>query len=100
MPIKPAPVNLLLVLTLVFVLVNPQTRNRLPSFFKHPVTVAAYALVAWLVFTLSFDTSNFDSASDYLSKYLRLLLLPVLAAAFLTKRDCITVLDAFCVGVF
>ncbi len=100
LPIKPAPVNLLLVLTLVFVLVNPQTRNRLPSLFKHPVTVAAYALVAWLVFTLSFDTSNFDSASDYLSKYLRLLLLPVLAAAFLTKRDCLTVLDAFCVGVF
>ena len=100
LPIKPAPVNLLLVLTLVFVLVNPQTRNRLPGLFKHPITVAAYALVAWLVFTLSFDTSNFDSASDYLSKYLRLLLLPILAAAFLTKQDGTTVFDAFCVGVF
>jgi len=100
LPIKPAPVNLLLVLALVFALANSQTRNRLSGLFKHPITVAAYALVVWLVFTLSFDTSNFASASDYLSKYLRLLLLPILAAAFLTKQDCTNVFDAFCVGVF
>ena len=100
LPIKPAPVNLLLLLALVFVLVNSQTRKQLPNLLKHPITVAAYALVAWLLFTLTFDTSNSTSATDYLSKYLRLLLLPILAAAFLTRQDCIRVFDAFCGGVF
>lgn len=100
MPIKPAPVNLLLVLTLLFVFVNSTTRGRLAELFKHPVIITAYALVAWLVLTLTFETSDFNSASDYLSKYLRLLLLPVLTAAFLSKQDCYKVFDAFCIGVF
>lgn len=100
LPIKPAPVNLLLALTLLFVFVNSKTRSRLTELFKHPVTITAYALVAWLLFTLVFETSDFNSAGDYLSKYLRLLLLPILAAAFLNRQDCFNVFDAFCVGVF
>ncbi|WP_394673353.1 O-antigen ligase family protein [Limnobacter sp.] len=100
LPIKPAPVNLLLALALVFVLVNQSTRSRLASLFKHPISLAAYALIAWLLITLFFETSNFDSARDYLSKYLRLLLLPFLAAAFLNKQETVTVLDVFCMGVF
>lgn len=100
LPIKPAPVNLFLALALVFVLVNQSTRSRLASLFKHPISLAAYVLIAWLLITLFFETSNFDSARDYLSKYLRLLLLPFLAAAFLNRQETVTVLDVFCMGVF
>ncbi|MEW6206323.1 MAG: O-antigen ligase family protein [Pseudomonadota bacterium] len=100
LPIKPAPVNLLLALGLVFVLVNRSTRARLVNSLKHPISLAAYALIAWLLITIFFESSNFDSARDYLSKYLRLLLLPFLAAAILKPKDTFAVFDAFCIGVF
>ena len=100
LPIKPAPVNLLLALGLVFVLINQSTRARLASSLKHPISLAAYALIVWLLITIFFESSNFDSARDYLSKYLRLLLLPFLAAAFLKPQDTFAVFDAFCIGVF
>lgn len=100
LPIKPAPVNLFLLLALVFVLANQKTRSRLPGLLAHPISLALFALIAWLLLTLAFETSNLNSARDYLSKYLRLLLLPFLAAAFLTKKDTLTVFDTFCCGVF
>lgn len=62
--------------------------------------MSLYALVAWLLITLAFESSNLESARDYLSKYLRILLLPFLAAAFLTGQDRIRVFDYFCAGVF
>lgn len=100
LPIKPAPVNLFLALALVFVLASQPARSRLLGLLKHPITLAAFALIAWLLVTLAFETSNLESARNYLSKYLRLLLLPFLAAAFLNKQDTFIVLDAFCCGVF
>lgn len=100
LPIKPAPVNLLLLLALVCVFLNNETRNRLPGLLKHPISLAVYALVAWLFVSLAFDSSNLEAARDYISKYLRMLLLPFLAAAFLRKEEPLKVLDFFCAGVF
>ncbi|HEX4975500.1 MAG TPA: O-antigen ligase family protein [Pseudomonadales bacterium] len=99
-PIKPAPVNMLLMLTVILVLLNARTRSRLVGLFKHPIVVSAYALVAWLLFTLLFESSDLIAAESYLSKYLRLLLLPMLAAACITERDAQRALAAFCMGVF
>lgn len=91
--------NLFLLLAVVFVLINNQSRSRLSTLLKHPVCLALYALIAWLLLTLAFETSSLDAARDYLSKYLRMLLLPFLAAAFLRAEDSSNVLDVFCVGV-
>ena len=100
LPIKPAPVNLFLLLAIVFVLLNNQSRGRLPGLLKHPISLAIYALIAWLFVTLAFDSSNLEAARDYISKYLRMLLLPFLAAAFLRKEEPFKVLDSFSAGVF
>ena len=100
LPIKPAPVNLFLLLALVFVLLNNQSRGRLPGLLKHPISLAIYALITWLFVSLAFESSNLEAARDYISKYLRMLLLPFLAAAFLRKEEPFKVLHFFCAGVF
>lgn len=100
LPIKPAPVNLLLLLAVLFVFANPKHRLQIKPLLLHPISLSLYALVAWLLITLAFESSNMASARDYLSKYLRMLLLPFLAAAFLTGQDRLRVFDYFCAGVF
>ena len=100
LPIKPAPVNLFLLLGLVCIFLSPQNRSQIKPLLFHPISIAVYALVGWLLITLAFESSNLESARDYLSKYLRLLLLPFLAAAFLTQQDRLRVFDWFCAGVF
>lgn len=100
LPLKPAPVNLLLLLTLLAVLCNPHSRAALKSLLRHPVSLALYALLLWLLLGLALEPGQFSAAQDYLSKYLRLLLLPVLAAAVFTSADRNRVFDWFCAGVF
>ncbi len=99
LPLKPAPVNVFLLVAVVWLLASREGRARVRECIKHPITITLLLLLAWLLVTLGFETSNVDQARDYLSKYLRLLLIPVLAACFVQPRSVPVVAWAFCLGV-
>lgn len=82
LPIKPAPVNLLLALGIVLALFSSSVRMRLAQLLKDPALILLSVLVFWLFLSALFPTSSTEQASDYVAKYIRLLFIPLLVAVF------------------
>lgn len=99
LPIKPAPVNLFLLVAVLMVLGQGVYRQAVGRYFRHPIGFATLALVAWLLLSALLPSSNWQAANLYLNKYLRLLLIPVLAAAIERDADRWCILDSFTAGV-
>ncbi|WP_284279531.1 O-antigen ligase family protein [Limnobacter litoralis] len=99
LPIKPAPVNLFLLVAVVLVLGQEAYRKAIASCLFSPVGYSILALVAWLMASTLLPDSSWQSANLYLVKYLRLMLIPVLATAVQQDSDRWKILDAFALGV-
>lgn len=99
LPIKPAPVNLFLLLALLSSFTSANIRARIADYCKHPVCVTAFVLVSYLYLTALFSSSDWKYAGDYATKYLRLLFLPVVAAILSVQHRPSRILDWFSLGV-
>jgi O-antigen ligase len=100
LPIKPAPVNLLLLIAMLAGLASAQVRKSLVLFLKHPVCISAFVLVLYLYLTAFYPQSDLHLAGDYATKYLRLLFIPVIAAILVNTDKPEKILDWFSLGVF
>lgn len=98
-PLETAPVNLLMALVLLAVLLEKPGRQALLAALGHPVVALGFALVAWLMLTLMLHPGQLEPAQNYLGKTLRILMLPVLAAAAANSPRPWLVTDAFAAGV-
>lgn len=100
LPIKPAPVNIFLFLAVLTGFTSAPIRHRISQYCKHPVSIAAFVLVAYLFLTSLFPSSEMKLAGDYATKYFRLLLLPVVAAILSVQPKPARLLDWFSFSVF
>lgn len=100
LPIKPAPVNLFLLLAFVTALFFKEIHLNLLMLLKHPVTLSAFALVCFLFFTALYPGSDSQLAGDYATKYLRFAFIPMIAAVLMTTEKPSRLLDWFSLGVF
>lgn len=79
LPIKPAPVNLFLALACLFALLNPEIRRSIGRFFSRKELIPLWLLLGFLAITFVYPSNNESSYLEFISKYGRLLLVPVLA---------------------
>jgi O-antigen ligase len=98
-PIKPAPANVFLALTLVSVFLTSTHRAQLRKTVFSTIGLASLGFFALLVASQFYSSSTWADASDYLSKYARLAYIPFLAAAVLNTRHALWVLAGFSVGM-
>ncbi|WP_370264167.1 O-antigen ligase family protein [Limnobacter sp.] len=98
-PIKPAPANLFLVLTLFSVFLTTTHRSQLQKTLLSAVGLASLGFFAMLVMSQLYSNSTWADAGDYLSKYARLAYIPFLAAAVLNRHHVIWVLASFSAGM-
>lgn len=87
LPIKPAPVNVFLLLALVFIYIKPNSWRLLVQATEQTSTLLLIALVVFLLATFFYSASDPGSYGDFLSKYGRFLLIPLLVPAFQTTQD-------------
>ncbi|MFN4327818.1 MAG: O-antigen ligase family protein [Limnobacter sp.] len=99
LPIKPAPVNLFLVAALITLLLQSEVLQRLKYALLHPISLSAFALLAYLLLTIAWPESTWEEAQGYISKYARFALLPFIALMASRDEDRIAVFDAFSLGV-
>lgn len=95
LPIKPAPVNLLILLALVVTYAKPQNWRVLFHTARQPWVLLLVALVVFLLATFVNNYNDPTSYGDFLSKYGRLLLIPLLVPVFQSTKDRLLVGWAF-----
>jgi len=99
LPIKPAPVNLFLALALVFIFIGAKYRQQLLNNFKRKELLPLWVLLFFLALTYFFPSNNPSNYQEFLSKYGRLILVPVLACALVNQVDREIVGKGFLAGV-
>ena len=99
LPIKPAPVNLFLLLAVIVILLRTEFRQHLVNNFKRRELLPLWFLLVFFLFTYFFQSNNLQSYQDFLTKYGRLLLIPLLACALTQQVDREIVGKGFLAGV-
>ncbi len=87
--------NLFILLALVFTYLKPESWRLLAGIARRTSTLVLMALVVFLLITFMYGTNDPSLYSDFLSKYGRLLLIPLLIPAFHSAQDRLLVGQAF-----
>lgn len=87
LPIKPAPVNLLLLLALLFAVFSASHRHNLVLQIKRIELLPFWLLLVFLALTFFYQSNDNSSYSEFLTKYGRLALIPLLASVLHDKAD-------------
>lgn len=95
LPIKPAPVNLLLVLALAFTYGRPENWRVLGQLIQQWQMILLLVLITYLLSTFLYAGNDVALYHDFLSKYGRFLLIPLLIPAFRSIKDRVLVAKAF-----
>ena len=95
LPIKPAPVNLLLALALVFTYASSSNWRVLAQLIQKWRVILLLVFVAYLLATFLYASNDSALYNDFLSKYGRFLLIPLLIPAFKSFDDRALVAKAF-----
>ncbi|HEX4856915.1 MAG TPA: hypothetical protein VFV28_08880, partial [Limnobacter sp.] len=99
LPIKPAPVNLFLVLAVIFALINNQSRSHILGLCERSELLPLWLLLAFLALTYFFSTNDSQTYLEFISKYGRLALIPILAAVLIDVDSRILLGKGFLAGV-
>ena len=87
LPIKPAPVNLFLALTTLFALLNSKCRRNIGHLFARAELTPLWLLLGFLAVTYFYSSNSESSYLEFVSKYGRLALIPVLASVLLSQEN-------------
>lgn len=87
LPIKPAPVNLLLAMAILFALLNSECRRSMGSFFSRAELIPLWLLLVFFAITYFYPSNDETSYLEFISKYGRLALIPVLASVLVSQED-------------
>lgn len=87
LPIKPAPVNLLLALATLFALLNSECRRNIHSLVIRVELIPLWLLLGFLATTYFYSTSNESGYLEFASKYGRFALIPILAGMLLQQES-------------
>jgi O-antigen ligase len=87
LPIKPAPVNLFLALTTLFALLNSKCRRNVGRLFSRAELTPLWLLLGFLAVTYFYSSNSESSYLEFVSKYGRLALIPVLASVLLSQEN-------------
>ena len=87
LPIKPAPVNLLLALGLVFAVLNAGTRRHMSSLFARTELIPLWLLLGFLAVTFFYPSNDESNYFEFISKYGRLVLIPLLASVLINTEN-------------
>ncbi len=87
LPIKPAPVNLLVLLACVFAVLNKQCRGAILHFCVRKELIPLWLLLGFLASTYIYASNEVSAYSEFISKYGRLALIPILASVLLTPEN-------------
>jgi O-antigen ligase len=87
LPIKPAPVNLLLALSTLFALLNSECRRSMASFFSRSELIPLWLLLGFFAITYFYPSNDRTSYLEFISKYGRLALIPVLASVLMSQAN-------------
>lgn len=98
-PIKPAPANIFLVLSMLSVLAFVEHRKQLLQALSNPIGFCSVGFFTLVLLSQFYSNSTWADASDYISKYARIAYIPFLAAAVLNPNQVVRVLVGFSAGM-
>lgn len=99
LPIKPAPVNLLLAIAILFSLINSECRQTIGRLFTRVELVPLWLLLGYLALTFFHPGNDESNYSEFISKYGRLFLIPFLASILINPENRYLVGKGFLAGM-
>lgn len=87
LPIKPAPVNVFLLLAVVFTLATKEYRSNVVRMFCRSELIPVWLLLGFLALTFFYSSNSATNYAEFITKYGRFLLIPLLASALLSPAS-------------